>query len=63
MQVDDPVNVVDDLGFVAELDGLAQASFADRAGIDIVEADQPACRFGITPARLLRFGPHCVRRR
>ena len=39
---DDPVNVVDDLGFVAELDGLTQASFADRAGIDIVEAHHPA---------------------
>ena len=51
MVEDDPVGVVDDLGFVAELDGLAQASFADRAGIDIVQADQPAGRFGHHPGQ------------
>ena len=39
---DYPVDVLDDLGFVAELDRLTQASFADRAGLDIVQADQPA---------------------
>ena len=48
---DDPVGVVDDLGFVAELDGLAQPSLADRAGIDIVQADQPARRFGHHPGQ------------
>jgi hypothetical protein len=42
---DDPVGVVDDLGFEAKLDRLAQTSFADRAGIDIVQADQPTGRF------------------
>jgi hypothetical protein len=46
---DDPVGVVDDLGFVAELHGLAQPSLADRASIDIVQADQPASRFGHHP--------------
>jgi hypothetical protein len=51
---DDPVGVVDDLGFVAELDRLAQAAFADRAGIDIVQADQPGADSGITPANRLR---------
>ena len=30
---DDPVDVVDSLGFVAELDGFAEAAFADRACI------------------------------
>ena len=48
---DDAVGVVDDLGFVAELDRLAEASFADRAGIDIVQADQPAGRFGHHPGQ------------
>jgi hypothetical protein len=42
---DDPVGVVDDLGFEAKLDRLAQTSFPDRAGIDIVQADQPTGRF------------------
>ena len=48
---DDAVGVVDDLCFVAEFDRLAQASFADRAGIDIVQADQPAGRFGHHPGQ------------
>src|SRR5271166_5839383 len=39
---DDPIDVVDELSFVAELHGLAQASFADRAGLDVVETDHPA---------------------
>src|SRR6478609_3029359 len=47
----DPVDVVDDLGVVPELDGLAQASLADRTGIDIVQADHPAHRFGHHPAQ------------
>jgi hypothetical protein len=38
---DDPVGVVDDVGFVAELHGLAQASLADRTSVDVVETDQP----------------------
>jgi hypothetical protein len=37
--------VVDDVCSVTELDGPAQASFADRASIDIVEADHPASQF------------------
>lgn len=51
---DDTVGVVDELGFVAELDGLAQASFAVRAGVDIMEADSRCADSGITPARRLR---------
>jgi transposase len=38
----DPVGVVDDLGLVAELDGVADAALADRAGVKIVQADLPA---------------------
>ena len=48
---DDAVGVVDDLGFVAELDGLAQASLADRAGIDVMQADHPARRLGHHPGQ------------
>jgi hypothetical protein len=38
---DDAVDVVDDLGCVAELDGFAEASLDDRAGVGAVQADQP----------------------
>jgi hypothetical protein len=38
----DPVGVVEDLGLVAELDRLADAAFDDRAGVGVVQADQPA---------------------
>ena len=48
---DDPVGVIDDLGFVAELDRCAQTSLADRAGIDIVQADQPARRLRHHPGQ------------
>ena len=51
MVEDDPVGVVDDLGFVAEFDRFAQASFADRAGVDIVQADEPAGRLGHHPGQ------------
>jgi hypothetical protein len=37
---DDAVVVVGDLGFVAELDRLVDASLADRPGVRIVQADQ-----------------------
>jgi hypothetical protein len=48
---DDPVGIVDDLGFVAELDRFAQAPFADRAGIEVMQADHPARRLGHHPAQ------------
>ena len=35
-----PSTFVDDLGFVAELDGFAEASLDDRAGVGVVQADQ-----------------------
>jgi hypothetical protein len=37
----DPVGIVEDLRFVAELDRLAQPALDDRAGIRVVQADQP----------------------
>ena len=36
----DAVFVVDDLGLVAELDGLAEPTLADRTGVGIVERDE-----------------------
>ena len=48
---DHPVGVVDDLGFVAELDGLAQTSLADRTGIDVVQAHHPGRRLGHHPGQ------------
>jgi len=33
----DPVDVVDDLGLVPELDRLAQAALGDRAGVGVVQ--------------------------
>jgi hypothetical protein len=42
----DPVGVVDDLGLVAELDRPADAALADRPGVRVVQADQPACPVG-----------------
>jgi hypothetical protein len=47
----DPVGVVDDLGLVAELDRPAQPALADRPGVGVVQADQPAGPSGIPPAR------------
>jgi len=43
---DDAVIIVGDLGFVAELDWLAQAALSDRAGIAIVKADPPSGAVG-----------------
>jgi hypothetical protein len=37
----DPVLVVDDLGFVAELDRLAEAALADGTGVGVVQRHQP----------------------
>ena len=48
---DDPVGVIDDLGFVAELDRFTQTSFAQRSGVDIVQADQPARRLRHHPGQ------------
>jgi hypothetical protein len=39
------------MGFVPELDGLAQPTFSDRSGIDIVQADHPARRLGHHPGQ------------
>ena len=47
---DDPVGVVGELGFIAELHRLAKSTFADRARVGIVQADQPARRLGHHPA-------------
>jgi len=41
-----PLRTADDLGLVAELDGLASTSFADRAGVDVVQTDHPGGRLG-----------------
>ncbi len=38
---DDTVVVVDNLGFVAELDRLAQPALRDRPGVRVVQADPP----------------------
>ena len=38
---DQPVGVVDDLRLVAELDGLAESSFADRSGVGFMERHEP----------------------
>jgi hypothetical protein len=48
---DDSVGIVEDLGFVAELDGLSQSSLADRAGIDVVQAHHPVRRLGQHPGQ------------
>ena len=42
----DPVVVVDDLGFVAELDRLPEPAFRDRAGVRVVQADPPGRTVG-----------------
>ena len=49
---DDTVVVVDELRLVAELDRLAEAALADRAGVGVVQADQPGgrCRASPRPA-------------
>ena len=38
---DQPVGVVDDLRLVAELDGLAESSLADRSGVGFMERHEP----------------------
>ena len=43
----DPVGVVGDLGLVAELDRLAEPALEDRAGIGVVQADQPGRASGV----------------
>ena len=48
---DDPVSIVDDLGFIPELHGLAEPSLADRTGIDVMETDHPAGRIGHHPGQ------------
>ena len=37
----DAVDVVHDLGFVAELDRAPEAAFGDRAGVSVMQADPP----------------------
>ncbi len=44
---DDPVGVVDDLGLVTELDGLAEASFADRSSVGLMQRDEPGGAVGL----------------
>src|SRR6185369_6323 len=48
---DDAIGVVDDLRLVAELHGLAQPALADRAGVGIMQADQPGGRLGHHPGQ------------
>ena len=38
------------VGLVTDLHGLAKSSFADRAGVDIVQAEHRLTDWGITPA-------------
>ena len=47
----DPVDVVDDLALVAELHRLPEAALRDRAGVRVVQADQPAGRGRHHPAQ------------
>ena len=47
---DQPVGVVDDLGLVAELDRLAEASFADRSGVGFVQRHEPGRPGGLVTA-------------
>ena len=44
---DDPVDGVDDLGFVAELHGTAEAAFADRAGVGFMQRHEPGRAVGL----------------
>jgi hypothetical protein len=53
----DPVGVVEDLGLGAELDRPAQPALADRPGVGVVQADQPAGPSGIPPASRARACP------
>jgi len=46
---DDSVVVAGDLGLVPELDRFIDAAFADRAGVGIVQADQPGATGGGLP--------------
>ena len=46
---DDAVVVVGNLGLVSELDRLVDASFADRPGVGVVQADQAGCAFWRLP--------------
>jgi hypothetical protein len=55
---DDPVGVVDDLSFVAELDRLTQSALADRPGIDIVKTDQAIGRIRHHPGQSAAGLPH-----
>ena len=48
---DDSVNIVDDLCLVAELDGLAQPSLANRARIGIMQADHSTGRLRHHPGQ------------
>ena len=50
----EPVFVVDDLGLVAELDGLAEPALLDRPGVGVVQADQPGGRIDLVPATRVR---------
>ena len=40
-----------DLALIAELHRLAGAPFADRAGVGVVQADQPGRAFGCLPGQ------------
>ena len=50
----DPVDVVDDLGLVPELDRAPQPALGDRAGIRIVQADPPRRPVGSDPGHRWR---------
>ena len=43
---DHPVFVVEDLGLVAELDGFAEPTLSDRAGVGVIEGDETGGAIG-----------------
>lgn len=44
---DEPVDGVDDLGFVTELHGFAETAFADRPGVGFMQRHQPGGAVGL----------------
>jgi hypothetical protein len=51
---DDPVGVVDDLGLKLDSTRLAQTFFADRAAIDIAQAERSSLRISSISANIRR---------
>jgi hypothetical protein len=51
---DQPVDGVDDLGLVTELDRSSEPALGDRPGVAVVQADPPARPSGVRPASRCR---------